>query len=138
MGHWDKRLINQASDVPGTLFQVLFFFFIISCKILCKKGFNLFFLFFYKFTKIEINSFECPKSLRNYEKNNAWNIRRLVNELFVPSTQWASVLYWRLLDLIRILYIHPFFWQGPDQGLWPKEKGVIGSFEYDVLHPELS
>ena len=29
-----------------------------------------------------------PKSLRNYEKkNNAWNIRRLVDESFIPSTQ---------------------------------------------------
>ena len=44
------------------------------------------FLFFYKFTKIKTNSFECPKSIRNYEKNNAWNIRRLVDESFVPST----------------------------------------------------
>ena len=34
-----------------------------------------------------MKSFECPKSIRNYEKNNAWNIRRLVDELFVPSTQ---------------------------------------------------
>ena len=40
----------------------------------------------YNFTKIKIKSFECPKSIRNYEKNNAWNIRRLVDESFVPST----------------------------------------------------
>ena len=34
--------------------------------------------------KIKIKSFECPKSIRNNEKiNNAWNIRRLVNEYFV-------------------------------------------------------
>ena len=50
-----------------------------------------FILFFYEFTKIK--SFECPKFIRNYEKNNAWNIRRLVNESFVPATQQASVLY---------------------------------------------
>jgi hypothetical protein len=36
---------------------------------------------------------------RNYEKkNNTWNTRHLVNELFVPATQRPSVLYWRLLD----------------------------------------
>ena len=29
----------------------------------------------YKFTKTKIKSFECPKSIRNYKKNNAWNIR---------------------------------------------------------------
>ena len=29
-----------------------------------------------------------PKSIRNYEKkNNAWNIRRLVDDSFVPLTQ---------------------------------------------------
>ena len=39
------------------------------------------------FTKIKIKSFECPKSIRNYGKNKAWNIRRLVDESFVPSTQ---------------------------------------------------
>ena len=44
------------------MFQVLFFF-IISCKFLCKNCFNF---FFYNFTKIK--SFECPKSIRNYEK----------------------------------------------------------------------
>ena len=34
-----------------------------------------------------MKSFEWPKSMRNYEKNIAWNIRRLVHESFVPSTQ---------------------------------------------------
>ena len=48
--------------------------------------------------RIRIKSFECPKSKRNYGKINVWNIRQLVDELFVPSTQWASVLYWRLSD----------------------------------------
>ena len=32
------------------------------------------------------------------KKNSAWNIRLLVDESFVPSTQRPSVLYWRLLD----------------------------------------
>ena len=27
--------------------------------------------------------FECPKSIRNYKKNNAWNIRHLVDKSFV-------------------------------------------------------
>ena len=30
------------------------------------------------------------------KKNDNWNIRRLVNELFVPSAQQTSVLYCRL------------------------------------------
>ena len=37
--------------------------------------------------KTKIKSFECPKSIRNYKKNNAWNIRHLVNDSFVPANQ---------------------------------------------------
>ena len=33
---------------------------------------------------LKIKSFEQLKTIRSYEKNNAWNIRRLVDELFVP------------------------------------------------------
>ena len=86
-------LVNQASDVPSIIF-----FFMISCKILCKNGFNVFFNFFYEFTKIKTKSFECPKSIRNYEKNKSWNIRCLFDESFVPVTQRTSVLYFRLSD----------------------------------------
>ena len=58
-----------------------------------QKSFQFIFLFFYNFTKIKIKRFECPKSIRNYEKKkNTWNIRRLVNESFGPSTQRPSVL----------------------------------------------
>ena len=32
---------------------------------------------------MKIKSFECPKSIRNYKKNNAWNIRHLVDKSFV-------------------------------------------------------
>ena len=36
---------------------------------------------------------------RFYEKkNDTWNIRRLVEESFVPSTQLISILYCRLTD----------------------------------------
>ena len=84
LGRWDERLIDQASDVPSIIF-----FFKISCKILCKNRFN-----FHDFTKIKIKSFECPKSIRNYEKkimlgtSDAWSTRR--------SSQRPSVLYWRM------------------------------------------
>ena len=81
LGRWDEQLIDQASDVPSIIF------FRISCKNLCKNHFNLFSYFFITLQKIKIKSFECPKSIRNYEKNNAWNIRRLVYESFVPSTR---------------------------------------------------
>ena len=54
------------------------------------------------------------------KKNNAWNIRRFVDESFVPSTQRASVLYWRLTDFwpitdqsnncVRIAYFATIAW----------------------------
>ena len=89
---WDKWLIDLASDVPSIIFFQKFL------QNSLQKSFQFIFLFFYNFTEIKIKSFECPKSISHYEKNNAWNIRRLVDELFVPSTQPASVLYWRLSD----------------------------------------
>ena len=40
---------------------------------------------------------------RNYEKNNnTWNIRRLVNESFVPATQRTSQIGQRFLKLLRL------------------------------------
>ena len=72
---------------PSVWCSKYYFFSITSCKILCKNRFNSFFIFFYKFTKIKIKSFECPKSIRNYKKHNAWNIRCMVDKSFVPSTQ---------------------------------------------------
>ena len=36
------------------------------------------------------------------EKNDTWNIRRLVDELFVPATKQPSVLYWRLSEFKTI------------------------------------
>ena len=58
---------TNDSSTKRLMFQVLFFF-TISCKILCKNGFNLFSYFFYNSIKIEIKSFECLMSIRNYEK----------------------------------------------------------------------
>ena len=58
---------TNESSTKRLMFQVLFFF-IKSCKILCKDPFNLFSYFFYKITKMKIKSFKYPKSIRNYEK----------------------------------------------------------------------
>ena len=99
LGSWDKRLIDQASDVPSTYY----FFFIISCRILCK---NLFNLSFYKFTKIK--SFECPKSIRNYKKiirtSDAWSTSHL--------SQQTSLLYSRLTNFKK-LYVYTAHTQMP-------------------------
>ena len=99
---------ENDSSTKHLMFQALFFF-ITSCKILCKKPFQLFFLFFKKIT--EIKSFECSKSIRSYEKKNTWSLRRLVEELFVLSSQRTSVLYCRLSDfsfIFRFLLHLPF------------------------------
>ena len=87
---------TKDSSTKHLMFQVLFFF-IKSCKIICKNCLHLFLLFFYKLTKIK--SFECPKSMRNYKENNAWIIRCLVNESFVSRNQPTSVWCCRLSDL---------------------------------------
>ena len=50
---------------------------------------------------MKIKSFECPNSIRNYEKKN-WNVRRFGDKLFVPSAQQTSVLYCRLSDLLTM------------------------------------
>ena len=87
LGRWDKRLIDHR-----LMLQVLMFFQNFFQNSL-QKLFQFIVLSFYDFTQIKISSFECLKSIRNYEKNDAWNIRRLVNEPIVPLAQRASVLY---------------------------------------------
>ena len=61
---------TNDSSTKCLMFQVLYFFFIKSCEILCKNPFNLFSNFFHKITKMKIMSFECP--IRNCEKKNTW------------------------------------------------------------------
>ena len=78
--------LGRRTHRPSVWCSKYYFFFIISCKTLFKKCFNLFYLFFYI---IKIKSFECPKYIRNY-------VSCLVNKSFVPSTQQTSVLYCRL------------------------------------------
>ena len=105
---WFTGSLGQMTRQPGVLggirprLQVLFFF-LNSLHISLQK------LFFYKFIKIKINSFECPNSIKNYEKNNAWSIRRLINESFVPAN------YRRLSDFNTVGHLlnHQLrgFWQ---------------------------
>ena len=51
---------------------------------------------------------------RFYEKkNNAWNIRRLVDESFILSAQRTSVLYCRLTDFWTLLnsFFHKLYFK---------------------------
>ena len=44
----------------------------------------------------------AKKYARFYERNNnTWNIRRLVDDSFVPSSEQPSVLYCKLTDFKR-------------------------------------
>ena len=90
---WFAGTNDSSTKCP--MFQVLFFFIFFSYFLaeFFTKIVSIYFFFFYKFTKIKIKSFECPKSIRNYKKNNAWNITRLVDESFVQANQQTSVLY---------------------------------------------
>ena len=87
---WFAGLPGQMTRRPRVWSSKYHIFFIISCKICCKNGFNL------KFTKIRIKGFECPKSIGNYKKkiilgtSDAWSTIHL--------SQQTSVLYCRLSD----------------------------------------
>ena len=84
-------LVDQASDIPSIIF---FHNFLQNSQ---QKLFQFIFIFFYKFTKIRIKSFECPKSIKSIKKNT-WNIRLLVDDSFVPLSKQPSVIYCRLTD----------------------------------------
>ena len=46
----------------------------------------------------EIKNFECSKSIRSYEKSNAWNIKRLVGGSFGQTNDRSIVLFHKLSD----------------------------------------
>jgi hypothetical protein len=56
-----------------------------------------------KIKKKKWNNFCKEVCKKLWKKNNTWNIRRLVHDSFVRSTQWPSVLYWRLTDFCTAL-----------------------------------
>ena len=84
---------SLGSGTKDSSTKRIIFSFTIPCKILFKNYFHLFYYFFI----IKIKSFECPKSIRNNEKNNAWNIRRLVAESRRPSQLAYYIVDWRIL-----------------------------------------
>ena len=65
--------MDQVFDVPS----IIFFHSFMQNSL--QKSFQFIFIFFYKFTKIRIKSFECPKFMMNYEKEI----------MFVRSDTWS-------------------------------------------------
>ena len=90
---------TNDSSTKHLMFKV-FFFFITSCKILQKIVF-IYFLLFYDFTKLKIESFECPKSIRNSEKkmmlgtSDAWLMSHLSQQTSEPA---YHIVDCRILD----------------------------------------
>ena len=76
---------------------------------LCKNHFNLFFHFFI----IKIKNFECPKSIRNYEKrimlgtSDTWSMSRLSqgpsNVGFQDSFPYLEKIFCYLFSLLTCL-----------------------------------
>ena len=71
---------TKDSSTKGLMFQVLFVF-----HNFLQNPFQKLFQFIFYFSIIK--KFECPKSIRNNENNNAWNVRGLVHGSFVPVNQ---------------------------------------------------
>ena len=61
---WVAWSLGRTTHWPSVWCTKYYLFFIISCQILSKNRFNL----FSYLRKIKTISFECPKSIRNYEK----------------------------------------------------------------------
>ena len=87
---WDKRFVDQASDVPSISFlcqnpfNSFFFLFFFKCKNENKEKRSAWHLLFWvqSFTKFDIKvklTWIWHKSIRNYEKGNSWNVKCLVD-----------------------------------------------------------
>ena len=72
--HWVAGLLGQMTHWPS---------------IWCSKHY----IFFYNW-----NDFCKEFCKKLWKKNNTWNIRCMIDETIVPSTQRPSVSYWRLSD----------------------------------------
>ena len=83
--------VTNDSSTKRLMFQALFF--IISHRLRAFKT-----LYSYFEATLVRPGENYRRVLRNHKKNNAWNIRRLVNESFVPPSQQTSILYCRLSD----------------------------------------
>ena len=103
---WNKRIVDQVSDVP-----CIIFFFHDFLQSSLQKSFQFIFLFFYRIIKIK--SFECPKSIKSIKKIILGTSRLLVDDLFVQSSKRPSVLYCRLTDFKTVNFAKkrrpPFF-----------------------------
>ena len=73
--HWFAGQMGQTNCWPS-----------VSCS-------NYYYFFFHKITKMKLKTFK-----KQSWKKDIWNVRRLVDESFVPLTHLNIVLYCRLSD----------------------------------------
>ena len=105
---WDKRIVDQASDVPSIIF------FMISCKILCKNPFN----WAKWFDKYPVfgNSFLWYRSFRAYKPRFEFAVQRLLWFVYSESYVMLSVIvyvYWtgfRRVKLRALREVWPDRW----------------------------
>ena len=87
------RLFVCPSEPPTKCLMIILFSYFLA-KFFAKICFKSFF----DFCIIKIEKIECPKSIRNYEKNNAWNIRCLVGGSLGQTNKRPIVIYIRLTE----------------------------------------
>ena len=95
------RWVNGTnnSSTKRLMFQSLFFLSIISYRLRALKTLYFYFCnFIKKNKKIDRKDFCKEFCKKSWKKNNAWNIRRLVDDSFVPSSKQPSILYCKLTD----------------------------------------
>ena len=101
-GLWNPSIYNILRWVAWTMGQTNrrprvwcsnYYFFYTFYRLRAPKT-----LYFYNFIKKLENKLKGKNFARNHEKKNTWNIRRLVNDSFVPSSKRPSVLYCKLTD----------------------------------------
>ena len=122
--------MGQTTSRPSVWCSKYYFFFIISCKILCKNPFNYFFLFCYNFTKIKLKSFESKPATYCF----IFNLSKvyLVDETIDPATQ--RIILKIIVFLKGGLQLTPLYNTGTSLWLCRAEMQYIGS---TVANPNL-
>ena len=132
-GLWNPSIYNILRWVAWTMGQTNrrprvwcsnYYFFYTFYRLRAPKT-----LYFYNFIKKLENKLKGKNFARNHEKKNTWNIRRLVDDWFVPSSKQPSVSYCRLTDLWRHCRVQ----------FWPAVEGrkEVRKGSWIMRHPEL-
>ena len=86
LGRWDKWIVDQESDVPSISFFILFI------DLGQQQLFIFIFVILLKNKKISWEDFFKEFCKKSWKKDNAWNIKRLVDDSFVPLSKQPSVI----------------------------------------------